>query len=635
VKAVGMGVLSVLSLVPALTRADAQFVVLPMGSGFQDATPAPAVPGNPGTTLGAQRLAALERAAAIWGKQLDSNVPITIAARFSELGCDEEGMVLAQTAPAREICGIVPTSGALELCHVGPLADRIAGVDLSPGRSDIFMEFNSSVDGACGAGSGWYYGFEPTAHEGSDFIEIALHELAHGLGFSSLIDERTGQPEMPGTIDPYSAHVFDLDLQQDWSQLTEKQRVSSAVKPRRVVWNGPEVQRASARFLSPTGASLHLSPAVAELSGVVTKLAGSMAPSVTGPLVLTEPADACGDLVSPLAGAIALVQPGCSPREVADRALRAGAVGVLMTTPLASSAASYGELPSDAQWSLPVLLVTAADAARLTRALGAGPVSATLADGSLQRRGTDEQGRPFLYTPASLENGSSVSHFDTSASPQLLMEPNYRGTSTHEVDLTLAVLRDIGWTPFCGNGVLDADEQCDDGADNDDLEPGSCRTTCRAAGCGDGVLDAAEACDWGGANSDSLREACRTDCQLAHCGDGVLDRGEACDRGEANSDRLSDACRTTCQVARCGDGVVDRGEACDGNAPCTAACGLPTDEFPPWSKIQADEPDSRGGCSAGAPSKPRQGASVGRLLLMLGLAAVLRRRRRAHSVAVK
>lgn len=49
--------------------------------------------------------------------------------------------------------------------------------------------------------------------------------------------------------------------------------------------------------------------------------------------------------------------------------------------------------------------------------------------------------------------------------------------------------------------------------------------------CGDGVVDADEACDDGDANDDVAPDACRTDCALPACGDGVVDGGEACDDG--------------------------------------------------------------------------------------------------------
>ncbi len=49
----------------------------------------------------------------------------------------------------------------------------------------------------------------------------------------------------------------------------------------------------------------------------------------------------------------------------------------------------------------------------------------------------------------------------------------------------------------CGNGRLDAGEECDAGNFNS-LEPNApCRPICRRTGCGDGVLDAGEQCDDG------------------------------------------------------------------------------------------------------------------------------------------
>lgn len=58
----------------------------------------------------------------------------------------------------------------------------------------------------------------------------------------------------------------------------------------------------------------------------------------------------------------------------------------------------------------------------------------------------------------------------------------------------------------CGDGVLDPQEGCDDGAANSDTEPGACRTDCLPARCGDAVTDPGEACDdggtWGGDGCD-------------------------------------------------------------------------------------------------------------------------------------
>lgn len=61
--------------------------------------------------------------------------------------------------------------------------------------------------------------------------------------------------------------------------------------------------------------------------------------------------------------------------------------------------------------------------------------------------------------------------------------------------------------------------------------------------CGDGIADPGEACDDGPDNSDSSADACRLDCRVPACGDGVADRGEDCDDGNPwGGDGCSPAC---------------------------------------------------------------------------------------------
>ncbi|MFO1518759.1 MAG: hypothetical protein U1F57_03700 [bacterium] len=92
--------------------------------------------------------------------------------------------------------------------------------------------------------------------------------------------------------------------------------------------------------------------------------------------------------------------------------------------------------------------------------------------------------------------------------------------------------------------------------------------------CGDGVLDAGEECDNGNANSNTA-DQCRTTCKLSACGDGIVDTGEECDNGP-NNGNAPDQCRTTCKKPVCGDGIIDSGEQCDGGSGCDAACQLVT-----------------------------------------------------------
>jgi hypothetical protein len=55
-----------------------------------------------------------------------------------------------------------------------------------------------------------------------------------------------------------------------------------------------------------------------------------------------------------------------------------------------------------------------------------------------------------MYAPNPVEPGSSISHFTTAASPNLLMEPNITSTVFAGTDLTVPLFRDIGWAASGG-----------------------------------------------------------------------------------------------------------------------------------------------------------------------------------------
>lgn len=119
----------------------------------------------------------------------------------------------------------------------------------------------------------------------------------------------------------------------------------------------------------------------------------------------------------------------------------------------------------------------------------------------------------------------------------------------------------VALVSVCGNGILEPEEECDQGVTNSDTEPDACRTTCFLPSCGDGVVDSGEGCDDGGANANVV-DVCRMNCQLPFCGDGIIDTGEQCDAGAANADN-QDTCRSNCQLPICGDNIKDSGESCD------------------------------------------------------------------------
>jgi len=127
---------------------------------------------------------------------------------------------------------------------------------------------------------------------------------------------------------------------------------------------------------------------------------------------------------------------------------------------------------------------------------------------------------------------------------------------------------------LCGNGIVEGNEPCDDGNDEDD---DACLADCVAAECGDGIVwSGVESCDDANNVDD---DACSNNCAPSSCGDGVIQAGEECD--DANLEN-TDACTNACQPASCGDGITwkdievcdDAGESMTCNSDCTkASCG--------------------------------------------------------------
>lgn len=75
-----------------------------------------------------------------------------------------------------------------------------------------------------------------------------------------------------------------------------------------------------------------------------------------------------------------------------------------------------------------------------------GP-TATISRNPARLQGADAEGRILVYTPDPAEAGSSVSHWDRRASPNLLMEPALApGPNAARLDVTPAMMEDIGWT---------------------------------------------------------------------------------------------------------------------------------------------------------------------------------------------
>lgn len=118
-----------------------------------------------------QAQAAFQYAVDLWASQLSSTVPITITAKFMDLGTG----VLGSSGPSSFWVDV--PGGSPGVIYPSALANRIAGFDIDPTTSDIDAAFGSSFN--------WYFGTDGNAPAGTyDFVTVVLHELTHGLGFT-------------------------------------------------------------------------------------------------------------------------------------------------------------------------------------------------------------------------------------------------------------------------------------------------------------------------------------------------------------------------------------------------------------------------------------------------------------------
>jgi hypothetical protein len=185
------------------------------GKGFNDTTYAAPVGGNPGTTIGAQRLYLFQHAADIWSTRLGGNVPIVVAASFSQQGGTSVSAILGYARPTT-VHNNFTNAPLTATWYVAALANELRGLDLNdlvPGDCPIALSgthcpeieanFNSDVDGPVVLGAhDYYYGVDGNNGIDIDFLSVILHEIGHGLGFMTLVDGSTGA-RFFGQGDPY------------------------------------------------------------------------------------------------------------------------------------------------------------------------------------------------------------------------------------------------------------------------------------------------------------------------------------------------------------------------------------------------------------------------------------------------
>jgi hypothetical protein len=438
------------------------------GVGFNDPTPAVPVGGNNGTTLGQQRLIAFTHAANIWGATLTSSVPIVINAQFRPLACTSTSAVLGSAGATQVFADFpgAPRSGTL---YSYALANKLYGSEISdtPG-AQINANFNSELGKpGCLTGTSFYFGLD--ANEGTkiDFVATLLHEMGHGLGFQTFTNGATGA-RLAGYPSAWDHNLLDNTTNKLWVDMTNAERAASALKPSGLSWTGPRVTAAVPSVLAPVPQLRIVGAGASTPAGDLYAIGeADFGPKldkspVTGQIAqVALQADSPGSACTPFNEAnaaavrrnIALVSRGtCAFTVKVKNAQDAGAIGVIVADNAPGAVVGMGG--ADPSITIPAVRVTQADGALIAASLTKpnGNSAGTVAKFELSKTliaGTDAQRRITMFTPNPYQPGSSVSHYNTTATRNQLMEPAISADLTHSVtapiDLTFELLRDIGW----------------------------------------------------------------------------------------------------------------------------------------------------------------------------------------------
>ncbi len=450
-------------MLPLLANAAATITIVngnAPGVGFNDPTPVAPVGGNPGTTLGQQRLNAFQHAASIWGAKLDSTVTIEVLATMEPLSCTATSAVLGSAGPITVWRDFANAPHAATWYHAA-LASKLTGIDMDATTQDLRARFNSNLgQPGCLTGTPFYLGLDNAHGSAIDLVTVLLHEFAHGLGFSNVTSGSTGA-QLAGFPSMWDHFLYDLTQAKFWINMTNAERQTSALNARKLVWSGNNVTAAAPSVLASGTPRLAVSGPVS-LAGDYLVGPASFGPMLSSPGVSGAVMPISTNGCDPLTGAnalavnnnIALIDRGvCGFAVKVKNAQNAGARAVIIADNVAGTPPA-GLGGADPTVTIPSVRITLADATLLrtalkTRSRTTSSLHVNLGVNPGQLAGANAAGNVLMFTPNPFQSGSSVSHWDTIATPNLLMEPSINADLQHAVDspadLSKELMLDVGW----------------------------------------------------------------------------------------------------------------------------------------------------------------------------------------------
>ena len=431
--------------------------------GYNDPTPAAPVGGNPGTTIGEQRQMVAQFAAELWGSVLVSPQPVYIAAQFNPLGANVLGSAGATSAWYN-----FPGVQYPNTLYSVALAESISDSNLNGNVVDISSQFSSDYN--------FYYGLDGKTPAGQiNFLDVVMHEFGHGLGFQNFENEAAGT-FLAGIQDVYSVYTYDNTTGKYWTQMSVAERQASALNYGQVVFTGANATAGAQLVLGPRTAFRITAPGAiagdydfgtASFGAPVTasNFSGDVVVGTDAAIPVTSATttDGCSPLdnAAAVAGRLVLVDRGSCAFVIKARNVQdAGGIGMIVADNVAASPA--GMSGTDASVTIPSIRITLALGNAIKSQLPGVQAGVVVDPARLQ--GADNAGRPRLYMPNPVEPGSSGSHYDSAALPNLLMEPAINSTllGAFNLDITPNLLKDTGWVLNDGTAKIG---NCDTGID--------------------------------------------------------------------------------------------------------------------------------------------------------------------------
>lgn len=180
-------------------------------------------------------------AATYWADFLYSPVTIEVDADFAPMTCTDNSAVLGSAGATR----FAISSGHPEPQAFYAIAhsNALRGLDGYPEGAEISMNFNSKIGSpGCVPNYAWYFddGTGATTPAGTiDLYGTALHEIAHGLGFASLLSQ-DGSQAVEGYSDVFTNRLYSETLGA-LVDLTNAQRQSALISETDLTWSGSAV----------------------------------------------------------------------------------------------------------------------------------------------------------------------------------------------------------------------------------------------------------------------------------------------------------------------------------------------------------------------------------------------------------